>query len=290
MQSPLRTLLITLCLLCGSLAPYAGRGAADDEGTSEREPVALRVLLIGNSYSRFNDLPDLLEAFAASVPDGPEVTVDMAFKAGASLETHWKRGMARRMLRRHAYTHVVLQDHSRAVFDGPATFLKYAERFEREADAIGARTVLFTTWARHPSSELYQLGKDARTPLEMQSRIDALYDEAAMRLGADVAHVGDAWLLVMARWPRLRLHRPDASHPTRLGTYLTGCVLYGALTGRSPQGIRHGMPGAAPQHLQRLRGVADEVLRTPSPPGPLANTGDGFLDNIGKEHSNSPPP
>lgn len=248
---------LVLFAVLGAKQPQARAGTG---GETPVAPAPLRVLLVGNSYSMFNDLPDLLEDVAASVPNGPALDVDIAFQGGVGLKTHWERGLARDMLREGRYTHVVLQGHSRAVFDEPDELFEYTVRFKRLIDDTGARAVLFATWARHPSSDLYALGKDARTPLEMQSRIDALYGEVGEHTGANVAPVGEAWLLAADQWPHLRLHRKDASHPTRLGTYLTACVLYGRLTGRDPEAIRHPLPGTSPAVLARMRAVAAESL------------------------------
>jgi hypothetical protein len=243
----------------GALLLAGGARAGQESGeATERSP--RRVLLVGNSYSRFNDLPDTLQAMAGTVPDGPPVTVDIAFRAGSSLRTHWERGMAARMLHAGRYTHVVLQDHSRAVFDRPEELGDYAGRFAREAEQAGARTVLFATWARHPANALYARGRDARTPDEMQERIDAMYAAAAARVGAHVVPVGRAWMLARVRWPHIRLHRPDGSHPNRAGSFLTACVLYGAVTGVSPEAIAHGPHRVAAPTQARLRSVAAEAL------------------------------
>jgi hypothetical protein len=259
MRSVSRILLAAAIVLAGALGA-TGAAEAGGESVEGLQPAPLRVLLVGNSYSRFNDLPGMLERMAASVPDGPALSVDMAFKAGVGLDTHWKRGIARRMIRRGDYTHVVLQGHSRAVFDAPHALVDYATRFSREIDEAGARPVMFATWARHPSSSLYVLGKDARTPLEMQSRIDAMYGAAAEGGGAEVAAVGDAWLIAIARRPRIGLHRGDASHPTPTGTYLAACVLYGTLTGVSPERIGYAPRKVTPGVLPLLRAVAAEVV------------------------------
>lgn len=268
-----RFVAATLVLLLGALVSGA---QADTDGPPATHARPLRVLLVGNSYSRFNDLPQVLDQVAASVPGGPALHADIAFKAGVGLRTHWERGVALRMLREGHYTDVVLQGHSRAVFDWPSEMLDYAARFAREIQARGARPWLFETWARAPESPLYKLGKDARTPLDMQSRIDALYNRAAQRIGARVAPVGDAWLIAVARWPHLRLHRSDDSHPTFRGTYLTACVLYGALTGRSPADIPYRAPGVPAGVAKRLRSVAAEVLgdEAASPSRRLAGTRD----------------
>lgn len=248
------------------LTALASAARADTRGQPPSRPPTLRVLMVGNSYSMFNDLPRMLEEVAASVPTGPELHVDIAFKGGVGLRVHWQRGVALRMLHAGHYTDVVLQGHSRAAFDRPTEMLDYAARFAREAQKVGAKPILFETWARAPASPLYKRGKDAKNPLDMQKRIDALYGRAARRIGARIAPVGDAWLAALEQWPHLHLHLKDDSHPSRRGSYLTACVLYGVLTGHSPQEVRYPLPGTSPTVLERLRAAAAETLQHPGTP------------------------
>jgi hypothetical protein len=51
-----------------------------------------------------------------------------------------------------------------------------------------------------------------------------------------VIPAGLAFARVRAKQPELNLYQPDRRHPSMAGTYLASCVVFAALTGRSPVG------------------------------------------------------
>ncbi len=57
-----------------------------------------------------------------------------------------------------------------------------------------------------------------------------------------------------------RLYTGDGSHPSVLGSYITGLVMYSALTGRSPLEIQAAPDGVAEDDLQRMRQAAHSVI------------------------------
>jgi hypothetical protein len=240
------------------LVTVLGAGAA---GARAPVPVRspLRVLFIGNSYTRFNELPSLVAELAASDPAGPSIEVAELSRAGAHLETHFRSARTRREIATGGYTHVVLQDHSLAAFRRPHRMRRYARELGSEVDRSGARTVLFETWPRSAQSRAYRRGLFGHTPQEMWSRIDAAYREVATP-EATLAPVGAAFIAAAETAPDLRLYLNDGAHPTPLGSYLAACVLYGALAGRGLGGLDHAPPHVAAEDASRLRAVADATL------------------------------
>ena len=72
-------------------------------------------------------------------------------------------------------------------------------------------------------------------------------------LKVPVAAAGKAWL---AYWgsqttpeQRLALYAPDKAHPGKKGSYIYACVLYAALTGRSPVGLTRLIPKQSPDMI-----------------------------------------
>ena len=57
-----------------------------------------------------------------------------------------------------------------------------------------------------------------------------------------------------------RLYTGDGSHPSVLGSYITGLVMYSALTGRSPLDIQAAPDGVTEDDLQRMRQAAHSVI------------------------------
>jgi hypothetical protein len=254
MRSPLRLGPVAALVLAAlTLLPSV---RADDD------PRVLRVLWVGNSYTRFNNLPRMVERIARSVVGGPRVRGDRQVRGGYSLRLHWRRREARRLIDRGRYDAVVLQGHSMEAITHPDEMADYARRFHRRVHSTGARLVLFETWARHPESRLYTAVETVEDAIDMEEQVRAVYADLADELGAEVAPVGRAWQRAASTLPRLRLYRDDGTHPDVPGTYLSACVLYGTVVGRDPRAARWAPWGLDPTEASRLRDVAAATLET----------------------------
>jgi hypothetical protein len=210
------------------------------------ERPALRVLLVGNSYTYYNGLGDLLATIARSSGSGPEVVPTLEAPGGTTLRQHIESGAAANLIATGRFDVVVLQEQSalgggvvdgRTVFGERRRFHAAVRELVQLARAAGARPVLFATWARRQASA-------ADEDADLAQLSDA-YEEIGTALDVTVAPVGRAWRLARRELPALALHAGDGSHPTPAGSYLTACVLYATITGRSPVGAATGMPGAS---------------------------------------------
>jgi hypothetical protein len=63
-----------------------------------------------------------------------------------------------------------------------------------------------------------------------------------------------------AKQPELNLYAPDKRHPSLAGTYLATCVVFAALTGRSPGGNTY-LATIDPQTATFLQNVAWETVQ-----------------------------
>lgn len=102
-------------------------------------------------------------------------------------------------------------------------FTDYAKKNSEIVRAHGARPVLFMSWAY------------ADKP-EMTAPLAEAYTIAGNANNALVIPAGLAFAKAIARQPELNLYAPDKRHPSLAGTYLASCVVFAALTGRSPVG------------------------------------------------------
>lgn len=235
----LRSMLVAVALLC------------TDARAAELAP--LKVLFIGNSYTFYHRLPDIVAAMAARPESPRKFEVRMVAQGGASLAQHWEGG-GRRALRSEPWDAVVLQDQSSLPMSNPAQIRRYAERLAGAARDSGARTVLFVTWA----------GRDRPAT---QSVIDDAYAKAARAADATLAPVGTAWARVRERWPGVELYDQDGSHPSAAGTYLAACVLYIRLQPGARACPPLGEADRVDPVLVQLREVAREVLVETVPGG-----------------------
>jgi hypothetical protein len=216
--------LLTLTLML--LSPVAG------ESRNLKSNDGLRVLFIGNSYTYFNNLPELLSQLAASATPSKTLTAQMVSRGGATLQRHWEEGAALNVLRQSKWDYVILQEQSTLPITDPATMHKYARMFDAEIKKTGAKTIFYLTWAR-------------QNQLENQAKLNDAYFAIAKELQAQVAPVGIAWAKAFKEDPKLTLHTEDRSHPNAAGSYMAACVLYATLFKKSPENLAGNLLGQA---------------------------------------------
>lgn len=192
-----------------------------------------RVLFIGNSYTYFNNLP---EVFAKMVDASHLKKVEYAMQApgGWRLQDHWDHGQARQAIQSKKWDYVVLQDQSQLgddhVIDGKPrittdeNFYPAASEMAKAVLAAGGMPVFYLTWAK-------------KAVPQDQAMLDNAYFRVAKETKSVVAPVGVAWADVRTKAPSLELYIEDGSHPSAAGTYLAACVLYATIIGRSPIGL-----------------------------------------------------
>ncbi len=185
----------------------------------------LRVSFIGNSYTYFNNAPEVFAELARAQAPGRRVEVRMVAIPGETLVSLWQRSNAREVLHSSRWDYVVLQCQSQLgdalregnfVVNSPALLHWGVRLFNAEISRRGAQTVLLLTWSR-------------RAEPEQQADLNYAYDSVARELGAILAPVGPAWQEARVQRPDLELYVKDGSHPSALGSYLLASVLVHAL-------------------------------------------------------------
>lgn len=196
-----------------------------------------RVLFIGNSYTGANNLPEIISQIAAS--KGRVLIHGREVHGGASFEDHCTKFGAEAMIASGGWDAVILQNQSLQPVTDPGAMLTHGRRLCDAADDIGARKILYLTWAyATPHGTMTNLphGVDPALLPVMQDRLDAAYGQLAYDAAADIAPVGPAFALARQFLPGLRLHTADNSHPTAAGSYLAGLVLYATIFNDAPTG------------------------------------------------------
>jgi hypothetical protein len=249
-------------------AVYCRRGAAPLlllvglllGGPQEPSPPAQRILFIGNSLTRANNLPGMVEALSRAAGNQPIATRAIVFD-GFSLEDHWARGDARRAIAEGGWSVVVLQQGPSALPESQAHLREFTKRFDGEIRRAGARTALYMVW-----------------PAEARRRdfdgVSGSYTRAAADVNALLLPVGDAWRAAWRRDPEAPLYGPDRFHPSPLGSWLTAIVIYQQITGKPVQVPESGFHAAGlpalPADRVRLLVTAASDVNYPIPPVPPA--------------------
>jgi hypothetical protein len=214
----------------------------------------LRVLFVGNSHTYYNDMPKLIAQLAAAAHDRP-FSFETVTAGAARLHDHVANGQAATKLSAGGFHALVMQEQQqRPTFsreqretemDSPARVLSL------NAQAIGAKPVLTMVWARRDGDD-HNVTDD--TFEAMHARTVQGHSECAQNVGATLAPVAIAWKSALEARPDLQLWQPDGSHPTLAGSYLSACVHYRVLYGRSPAGnpFTAGLPERDAAFLQAL--------------------------------------
>jgi hypothetical protein len=193
----------------------------------------IHVLYLGNSYTYYNNLPEIVSQLAKA---GHQCQIEVRMEApgGKRLKDHWENAGTREALNSQKWDYVVLQEQSTLGIDyfldgqprvtGDEVFFPYAEKWAAEIIQHGGRPVLLLPWARKA------------TP-EDQAALTYAFMHAGRESGGIVAPVGLAWQQVREQKPAMELYQKDGSHPSSAGSYLAACVIYATLFHQSPAGL-----------------------------------------------------
>ena len=178
----------------------------------------MRILMLGNSFTYFNDMPMILTALTGW-------TVVSHTRGGAYLSEHLdpqtEMGqITLPALANEKWDFVVLQEQSRAPYERREDFLQSVRAPCPLIRAAGATPVLYATWAYRDGTE-----RLASTGLSYRAQLIALtegYHMAAKENDIPVAEVGQAFDAVSGL---LSLYTEDDYHPSQVGSLLAAQVI-----------------------------------------------------------------
>jgi hypothetical protein len=194
--------------------------SAQTSGAPNSQNKKIRVLFVGNSFTYFNNLPQVVSAMAKS----QDVIIDTKHSTvgGSSLENHWKseRGTQTRiMLELEKWDYVVFNNHSLSAINSPEKFLDYSKKFADLVRSKGAEPIFMMTWA-YKSNPL------------MLPEIEKLHKELCEQTNTNFIPGGPLFASSLKYRADIELFHDDI-HPSSNGTYLLGLAFYKYFTGKS---------------------------------------------------------
>ena len=253
---PLRSHGLGAVVVGGSIYVMGGfTGPSDAVGTESAAlyrytpPPTVSVLMMGNSHTGLNALPQRLQAHLQARLPGRAVSVTEA-PGWLFLDERQADAASMALLGGQRWQAVVLQA-QRYSSSGQFTYATVeAQALIRQARAQGAVPVLFPEWPRRGVDET--------------SRIEGLHQSIAQAQPACVAPVAAAFDVARARQPGLVLHADDGNHSSPAGADLAARVLAATIAG----GVLPVTDGAAgepadvdPTVRAVLQQAADEAMR-----------------------------
>lgn len=221
-----------------------------------------RVLMIGNSYTYFNSLWDILADAASNI--GYDFRVDQVTKGGYLLAQHADPkdvcgAQIELLLSSNMYDFVFLQDNSLCPVLDHERFVSGATKLNDRIQVNGAKTVLYQTWARKPGSPT--LVQHKLTVEGMNKALETAYTRLGKELNAAVSPVGSVFFRMATDHPEIELYDPDMTHPSLAGSYLAAICHLVTLTGVDPSKITFDA-GLDPVTAKTIRqSVADVINR-----------------------------
>lgn len=193
----------------------------------------MKVLMLGNSYTYFFDMPKILQALFDE--NGVDAKVDSITAGGRVL---WQNLDENDPLHKeivakcaeNTYDVLILQEQSSNAME------YYREFLHGVCGCVElvkpAKTVLYATWGRREGCDL--LDEFGWTNQTMTEGLAAAYDAAARKVGGECAHVGKCFYEIRRACPGIELYDPDHSHPSYVGSCVAALTIYKKLTGSLP--------------------------------------------------------
>ena len=173
----------------------------------------MKILMLGNSFTYYNDLPLILSALLSA-----EVKANT--RGGAHLCEHITDGemlceQMQESLKNEKWDYVVLQEQSNAPIFKREQFQKSAARLCEMIRQNGARPVFYATWAYRDGSE-----KLGTTGLNYEAMDEALYESYHAAAKANNALIADVGKTFTALRDLLDLYIEDDYHPSPVGSVI----------------------------------------------------------------------
>lgn len=201
-----------------------------------------KVFFIGNSYTAYNNLPQLISYMANST--GNELIYQSHVPGGSNLLQHASNSSVTQIINQGDWDYVVLQQQSQmpAFPNANATFLGAQQLTNQIKQANPCGNVMFyMTWGRKFGDEVNCAnGVDYMCTYEgMDDKIYERYMQMAVDNQGVVSPVGKVWRVIRETFPEIELFQSDHSHPSYIGSMVAAYTFHTALFKTDPTQITY---------------------------------------------------
>ena len=213
-----------------------------------------RILFVGNSYLYYNDsIHNHVERMLIEHYEDEDIITKSATIGGSRLHNHNIEHLLNynNLQLDRQIDLLIMQGGSKevATLELRSKFSKTAVNFSRKAQRLGIKTALYMTHA--------YLDNDPRYEPNLINKIELAYYDAGKKSNSSVIPVGLAYEMAYKERPNIKLHHPDGTHPSLLGTYLGSCVVFASITESSPEGLKYNyLDQISDEDLQFLQKIA----------------------------------
>lgn len=223
-----------------------------------------RALFIGNSYTAYNNLPQMVSQCATNT--GDQLIFNSNTPGGSSLQGHFSNTSSLNLIQLGEWDYVVLQEQSqRPAFPDAQVaqdVFPYASALNNMIKEYNpcAETMFYMTWGRkNGDAQNCPIWPPVCTYEGMDSLLHLRYMQMAEQNDASVSPVGALWRHIRENHPSIELYTQDESHPSYAGSYAAAVCFYTVIFRKNPELITwNGSLNA--QEAQTIRNAAKLVV------------------------------
>jgi len=222
---------------------------------------SIKVLLIGNSYTYYHEMPVAIQNIAFT--QNLKLFCTCICPGGYRFSQHLQNEETVNSIKKGGWDFIVLQEQSLAPAKSTEEVVQTVYPAARSLDSLiqvhnpQAKVVFYMTWGRKDGWNEYEWN-DRKYPFintyeGMQQRLNTSYLELAYMNDAWCAPVGLAWQRVRMERPDYILYMSDRSHPSILGSYLAANVIFTVIFQRRYQtDFTMNIPSEQAEYIQQV--------------------------------------
>lgn len=204
----------------------------------------LSVLFLGNSYTSYNNLPQLVQNLSSSA--GKTLIIDSNMPGGMTVSGHLNDPTTLSKISQGNWDYVVIQEQSQIP---SIDYYRYNDMYPAMSDLKTlveqfnpcARLITYMTWGRRFGGQQCDPTNTYCSPVfvdfnHMQDSLTSAYTEISDLLSIQCAPVGVTWRNILND-TTLLLHSNDNSHPNLDGSYVAALTIFNSIWKQPVSGL-----------------------------------------------------
>ena len=240
--------ILILLLFCSSIGTLVAQNT-------------LSVLFIGNSYTSYNNLPQLVQSLSTSA--GKTLIIDSSTPGGYPMSSHLNDATTFSKISQGNWDYVILQEQSQIP---TIEFYRDNEMYPAMTDLKAlieqynpcAKIITYMTWGRRYGGQQCDPSGTHCSPVftnfnQMQDSLTSAYLEISEQLNVQCAPVGVVWQNILNNSTHV-LHSGDNSHPNMDGSYVAACTIFSSIWKQGASGLSYtaGLSSTLAQYYQLI--------------------------------------
>jgi PKD repeat protein len=219
----------------------------------------IRVLFLGNSYTSYNNLPQIVQGLSSSA--GKTLIFDSNMPGGITVSGHNNDATSIAKISQGNWDYVVIQEQSQIP---TIDFYRYNDMYPAMINLKAmveqynpcAKIITYMTWGRRFGGIQCDPNNTYCSPNfinfnHMQDSLTSAYLEISEQLNIQCAPVGVTWKNILNDTTFV-LHSGDNSHPNLDGSYVAACTIFSSIWKQPSSGLSYtaGLSSSIAQYYQ----------------------------------------